>query len=139
MDIFDCCLFVLVSFWINKKYCSVHVLYSHLNGTIITKHVSFTMGKRKIMFISGIWASVTEKTLLFYQQWKFLVSPWTEASHSLSSDIRLSAGCSLNTKYYLLLILDISLLLHVFAGGYWYSFSENLFLVCWNWAKIRHI
>lgn len=64
MDIFDCCLFVLVSFWINKKYCSVHVLYSHLNGTIITKHVSFTMGKRKIMFISGIWASVTEKNTL---------------------------------------------------------------------------
>lgn len=82
------------------------------------------------MSFQGYGQVLQKKTLLFYQQWKFLVSPWTEASHSLSSDIRLSAGCSLNTKYYLLLILDVSLLLHVFAGGYWYSFSENLFLVC---------
>lgn len=51
------------------------------------KSVFFTMGKWRIMFISGMWANVTEAGVLFYQKWKFPVSSWTEVSNSSCSDI----------------------------------------------------
>jgi len=51
------------------------------------------------MSISGMWASVTETKVLFYQEWKFLVSSWSEVSNSSPSDIRLWTGCFLSTDY----------------------------------------
>lgn len=41
------------------------------------------------MSISGTWASGTEAEVLFYQEWKFVVSSWSEVSNSSPSDIRL--------------------------------------------------
>lgn len=107
----------------NIKSLSINVLNSELYGMKMWKYVFFGTGKWRIMSIPGMWASMTEAKVWFYQEWKVLVFSWSEVSNSSPSDTSLWAGCFPSTEYYL---IYFSVLLHMLGGGGWHSTLERL-------------